>query len=107
MRVVVEQEPRSVVANQLDVDAHDRLIARVQAEQDDVLCTLSLCGHDDELAERLWVQLVDLLVESMFLDLRRDYLTGHLDRDAYVGELTAVADRCRALGLLPLPARGL
>lgn len=95
-----------MAANERSVDAHDRLIARVQAEQDDVLCTLTLCGHDDELAERLWVQLVDLLVESMFLDLRRDYLTGQLDREAYVGELTAVADRCRSLGLLPLPARG-
>jgi len=89
------------------VDAHDRLIARVAAEQDDVLCTLQLCGHDEALAERLWGQLVDLLVEGMFLDLRRTYLTGAVDREAYVVELTAVAERCRSEGLLPLPARGL
>lgn len=93
--------------NPQGVDAHDRLIARVQAEQDDVLCTLSLCGHDPELAERLWAQLTDLLVEAMFLDLRRDYLSGRLDRDSYVEELTGVAERCRSLGLLPLPARNL
>ena len=89
------------------VDAHDRLIARVRAEQDDVLCTLQLCAHDEELADRLWAQLVDLLVEAMFLDLRRSYLLGEVDRDSYVDELTSVAERCRAQGLLPLPARGL
>jgi hypothetical protein len=89
------------------VDAHDRLIARVAAEQDDVLCTLQLCGQDEELGERLWGQLVDLLVEGMFLELRREYLTGTLDREAYVDELACVAERCRSVGLLPLPARGL
>jgi hypothetical protein len=102
-----QQDRRGVVANQRTVDAHDRLIARVAAEQEDVLCTLLLCGHDDELGERLWSQLVDLLVEGMFLDLRRGYLRGDLDRDAYVEELTAAAERCRSAGLLPLPARGL
>ncbi len=88
------------------MDAHDRLIARVSSEQDDVLCTLHLCEHDDELADRLWSQLVDLLVEGLFLDLRRRYLTGELVRDAYVEELTGIAERCRTVGLLPLPARG-
>jgi len=101
------QEVPGPAANLSDVDAHDRLIARVQAEQDDLLCTLQLCGHDPDLAERLWTQLTDLLVEAMFLDLRRDYLRGVLDRDAYVEELTGAAERCRALGLLPLPARNL
>lgn len=95
------------MANNAAVDAHDRLIARVAAEQDDLLCTLQLCDHDTGLRDRLWAQLVDLLVESMFLDLRRQYLRGHIEREAYVAELTAMAERCRAAGLLPLPARGL
>jgi hypothetical protein len=43
----------------------------------------------------------------MFLDLRRSYLEGDLARDTYVADLTAIAERCRAEGLLPLPARGL
>lgn len=94
-------------ANSVIVEAHDRLIARVAAEQDDLLCTLDLVGDDAELTERLWTQLVDLLVEGMFLDLRREYLLGGLDRDGYVDELTAIAERCRNVGLLPLPARGL
>jgi hypothetical protein len=89
------------------VDAHDRLIARVAAEQDDVLCTLRVCGHDEELSDRLWAQLVDLLVEGLFLDLRRSYLAGDMQREEYVDELTAIAERCRTVGLLPLPARGL
>ena len=101
------EESPCVAANQRSVEAHDRLIARVAKEQDDVLCTLALCGHDDELAERLWCQLVDLLVEGIFLDLRRQLLAGTLERDVYVLELTLLAERCRSLGLLPLPARGL
>jgi hypothetical protein len=104
---ILQQEPRGVAANQQSVDAHARLIARVAAEQEDILCTLQLCGGDGVLAERLWCQLVDLLVEGMFLDLRRTYLVGDVDRVEYVNELTSVAERCRSAGLLPLPARGL
>jgi hypothetical protein len=55
----------------------------------------------------MWGQLVDLLVESMFLDLRHEYLRGDLDRDAYVAALTDLADSCRSVGLLPLPTRSL
>jgi hypothetical protein len=94
-----------VVANPPIVEAHDRLIARVSEEQDDVLCTLRQVHHDAALADRLFDQLVDLLVESMFLDLRREYLAGAYDRETYVAELGALAERCRSVGLLPLPAR--
>ena len=93
--------------NNQPVDAHARLLARVAAEQDDVLATLELCGPDTPVAERLWAQLVDLLVESMFLELRRSYLVGEIERADYVDELTSIAERCRIQGLLPLPARGL
>jgi hypothetical protein len=103
----IEQDPRRVVANPHPMDAHDRLIARVAGEQDDVLNTLQLCRDDKDLEDRLWTQLVDLLVESMFLDLRRSLLSGQTLRDAYVQELTDLAERCRATGLLPLPARGI
>jgi hypothetical protein len=85
------------------VDAHDRLLARVANEQDDLLCTLPLVAQDPELTDHLWAQLVDLLVEALFLDLRRDLLDGRLDRETYVAELTTLADRCRSVGLLPLP----
>jgi len=78
---------------------------RVESEQDDVLCTIQLVAGEEDLEGRLFEQLVDLLVEGMFLDLRRDYLDGTLERDDYVVELSAMADRCREVGLLPLPSR--
>ncbi len=87
------------------MDAHERLVHRVNAEQDDILGTIQLIDADDELHDRLFEQLVDLLVEGMFLDLREEYLAGALDRDQYVGALAELADRCRQVGLLPLPSR--
>ena len=87
------------------MDAQNRLIERVGAEQDDVLCTIQLVQGDDALQKRLFDQLVDLLVEGMFLDLRRAYLAGDIVRDRYVDELSMLADECRRVGLLPLPAR--
>ena len=88
------------------MEEHERLIERVSAEQDEVLCILQLVKGDDELERRLFDQLVDLLVESVFLDLRTDFLEGRTDRDAYVEELANLADRCRVVGLLPLPSKG-
>ena len=88
------------------MDEHERLIERVTSEQDEVLCTIQLVDGDDELERRLFDQLVDLLVEMVFLDLRTDFLAGVIDRDAYVDELANLADRCRVVGLLPLPSRG-
>ena len=41
----------------------------------------------------------------MFLDLREEYLGGALGRDDYVEQLAALAERCRSMGLLPLPSR--
>jgi hypothetical protein len=78
---------------------------RVDQEQDDVLGTLQLVKGDDGLETRLFDQLVDLLVEGMFLELREDYLAGRVERDHYVQSLADLADRCRQAGLLPLPSR--
>ncbi|MCO8127024.1 hypothetical protein NHL50_07375 [Acidimicrobiia bacterium EGI L10123] len=87
------------------MDAHERLVSRVADEQDDILGTIQLVDGDGTLQDRLFEQLVDLLVEAMFLDLRESYLDGTIDRDAYVTELADLAERCRGLGLLPLPSR--
>lgn len=91
--------------NTVGVDAQNRLIERVGAEQDDVLCTIQLIQCDEGLQRRLFDQLVDLLVEGMFLDLRRAYLAGEIDRDRYIDELSMLAGQCRGAGLLPLPSR--
>lgn len=88
------------------MDAHTRLVSRVATEQDEILDTLQLIDPTDvELADRLFDNLVDLLVEGMFLDLREEYLAGAMDREAYVDALASLADRCRTVGLLPLPSR--
>jgi hypothetical protein len=87
------------------VDAHDRLLQRVGQEMDDVLGTLQLVRGDDLLEEHLFDQLVDLLVEGLFLDLRQQYLEGSVAREAYVEELAGLAELCRDAGLLPLPTR--
>lgn len=87
------------------MDAHERLVTRVAEEQDDILGTIALVDGDPELQKRLFDQLVDLLVEAMFLDLRDEYLGGTMDRDTYVDSLSGLADRCRQAGLLPLPTR--
>lgn len=99
------QEIRGAARNHQDVDAHERLVQRVEAEQGDVLATLQLVRGDAALEDRLYEQLVDLLVERMFLDLRQRYLAGAVEREAYVDELTSLADQCRGVGLLPLPSR--
>lgn len=78
---------------------------RIESEQDDVLATLQLVRGDDVLESRLFEQLVDLLVEGMFVELRQQHLRGDLPREEYVDELTALADLCRGAGLLPLPSR--
>jgi hypothetical protein len=88
------------------MDAHQRLANRVADEQDDVLGTIQLIEGDEVLEARLYEQLVDLLVEGMFLDLREDYLDGHMGREEYVEVLSDLAARCRRAGLLPLPSRG-
>ncbi len=93
------------MANGTDMDAHERLVTRVADEQDDILSTIQLVGHDDELRERLFEQLVDLLVEAMFLDLREQYLGGAVTREVYVEDLSSLAAQCRVAGLLPLPTR--
>ena len=87
------------------MDAHDRLVQRVDQELDDVLGTLQLVQGDDLLEAHLFEQLVDLLVEGLFLDLRQRYLEGSVAREAYVDELAGLADLCREAGLLPLPTR--
>lgn len=87
------------------MDAHARLVARVAEELDDILGTLQIVEGDAELTDRMFEQLTDLLVESMFLDLRETYLKGEVEREDYVDALAGLADRCRQAGLLPLPSR--
>jgi hypothetical protein len=83
------------------VATHAELVARVDAEIDDLAAVIWLV-EDAELTERLWAQLVDLLVEGMLLDLRGEVLDGRCDRTTYAHQLVDLTDRCRRVGLLPL-----
>ena len=87
------------------MNAHDRLLQRVAVEQDDVLATLQLVRGDDALEGHLFDQLVDLLVEGMFLELRQKYVRGDIGRSDYLLEMSTLASLCRSAGLLPLPGR--
>jgi hypothetical protein len=87
------------------VDTHDRLVSQVAQEQDDVLGTLQLVRGNEVLEDRLYEQLVDLLVEGLFLDLRKRHLDGDLGGDQYIAELAGLSAHCREFGLLPLPTR--
>jgi hypothetical protein len=87
------------------VGTHEQLVRRVDLDIDDALAALTLVTADASLTDRVWSQLVDLLVESMLLDLRGEMLTGRLDRRAYTRELEDLAGCCRAAGLLPLRSR--
>jgi hypothetical protein len=86
------------------VDAHARLAERVDQDTDDVLCTVQLVRANAELTDRLFDQLVDLLVERVFLGLRSELAAGEITRQAYAAEVAELAASCRQAGLLPLPS---
>lgn len=88
------------------MDTHARIAARVDQDTDDVLCTVQLVHSNPVLTDRLFEQLVDLLVERLFLALRADLAEGRIDRADYTGEVADLAGRCRRAGLLPLPSAG-
>src|SRR3546814_2211204 len=76
------------------VESHARLCGQIAQEQDDVLGTIQLVQGDAVLEDRLYDQLVDLLIEGLFLELRRRHLVGELAMDDYVDELSALSAAC-------------
>ncbi|MGQ0432594.1 MAG: hypothetical protein ACT452_09350 [Microthrixaceae bacterium] len=108
-RIVVvpkKQEIRASMRNKEGVNVHDQLVRRVWDEQDDILATVPLVQGDPTLEDRLFHQLVDLLVEGMFLELRQRHTSGAIERQDYLAELGELAELCRDAGLLPLSGRG-
>lgn len=73
---------------------------RVDADIEDVLGTIPLVAANPGLTDRLFDQLVDLLLESMLVELRAQLLHGVLNAREYGDELARLADQCRAVGLL-------
>ena len=72
----------------------------VATKLDDVLTTLPLAVSDPELTDRLFGQVVDLLVEGVVADLRRQLDEGTISARAYATELATFAGQARAVGLL-------
>ena len=73
---------------------------RVEADIEDVLGTIPLVSGNAGLTDRLFDQLVDLLLESILVELRAQLVHGVLNAREYGDELARLADRCRAVGLL-------
>ena len=82
------------------MDAHNRLATSVDQELDDVLCTLQLVGANESLQDHLFDDLVDLLVERLFVDLRARFAAGELSHPEYVSELSRLVASCSAVDLL-------
>jgi hypothetical protein len=76
---------------------------RVDADMQDVLATIPLVRGNAQLTDRLFDQLVDLLLEHMLVELRAKLACGVLNPRQYGEELAALADQCRAVGLLQHP----
>lgn len=85
--------------------ADEQLAHEVGEEQDDVLASILLVRGDRSLEDRLFEQLVDLLIEGMFVELRQAYLLTELSRDEYVTQLGALVEALSGTGLLPLRGR--
>ena len=73
---------------------------RVASDTDDVLATIPLVSGNNHLTDHLFDQLVDLLLEGMLIDLRRQMNEGFLSSTDYGEELAVLAAQCRAAGLL-------
>ena len=76
------------------------LATDVDRELDDALSTIWLVRGNPQLTERLFDQVVDLLLERVLLELRTDLVAGNLTASSFATELARLADQCRVVGLL-------
>jgi hypothetical protein len=76
------------------------LLTDVDQELDDALSTLWLVRENEQLAGRMYDQIVDLLLERILLDLRSELVVGHLTASTFANELARLAEQCRTVGLL-------
>jgi hypothetical protein len=80
-----------------------RTARRISHEIDDVLATAPLVRGNQSLADELYEHLVDLLLQSILVDLARRHEDGVVNDDDYAAELVAFAHQCRAVGLTGTP----
>src|SRR5437867_4016320 len=96
------QEVGTGPANHVDVEVRG-IARRVATYTDDVLATLPLVRGNPRLTDRLFEQLVDLLIERILVDLRTSLLEGTVSPADYGSELAELAAQCRRVGLLERP----
>jgi hypothetical protein len=77
-----------------------RVAEHLATETDDVLATLPLVTGNKRLTDRLFEQLVELLLEGLVLDLRSQLEAGDLPVGEYGNKLAELAAQCRQVGLL-------
>ena len=73
----------------------------IDREVDALLMTLSVADDKSVVVRYIFDRLVELLVEQLFVDVRRRFMAGQLSRHEYVAELAQTIDQCRAVGLVP------
>lgn len=94
-----KQEASRRAANPEAMETAD-VARRVASDTDDVLASIPLVVGNPHLTDHLFEQLVDLLLEGMLVDLRRQLADGLLSSTEYGDELATLATQCRAAGLL-------
>jgi hypothetical protein len=77
-----------------------RVAEHLATETDDVLATIFLVDGNEKLTDRLYEQLVDLLIEGLVLDLRTALLDGEMTLTQFGNQLAELAAQCRRVGLL-------
>lgn len=80
------------------------LAKRVDEDTDDVLATLPLVAASTATVDRLYMQLVELLLEGIVIDLRAQHAGGSIDSVNFAEELAELAAQCRVVGLVPRPS---
>ena len=78
---------------------------RVASDTDDVLATVPLVRGNQQLTDHLFSQLVDLLLESILVDLRSKLSDGRITAAEYATTLSELARQCRSVGLLQRAGR--
>ncbi|MCU1376242.1 MAG: hypothetical protein JWO68_3528 [Actinomycetia bacterium] len=93
------QEVANGLANRIVMETTD-VAKRVANETADVLATIPLVAGNEYLSDHLFDQLVDLLLESMLVELRTRLTDGVINAGEYASELAILAGQCRSVGLL-------
>jgi hypothetical protein len=72
---------------------------RISREMDEVLASAPFAAGNRALADEIYAYLVDLLAQSILVDLAGQRDEGAIDDAGYAAALATFAHECRAVGL--------